>query len=635
MRRLILVMMVLTAITMPMHGQRKDLSGLKFCIDPGHGGHSSNDRPPVFAGLPFWESDGNYEKALLLKPLLEARGATVILTRYTNEYTNDSNGGDDEPSLSARYTVANQNNVNWFHSIHSNATGGNNASTNYTLILLKENVMTRQAQWPEALVMSDRLWKQIQAHHLTSSAYWVRTDYTFYGGPNGGYNLGVMNGAAMPCELSEGSFHDYQPETRRLLNNDYRKDEAYAIYNAFLDYFGAPFDTTGIVRGTQTDPATGNGVNNVVARLLPVNKVYNGDAYGNGYFFFDNVPPGDYTVRYETPGYTTSDAAVTIMNTTPVVGGSNPVADAMGVPRISPFAITFLRSMDTANVRSMMTITPAIAGTITWSQNNTVMTYTPSVPMPFKTQYTVGLNLAAKTPPSLVYVANGVVSVSALTIPYRFSFTTENLPPNITLTQPKQNEPAFVVTKPIALRFTETMDTTITQKSFSIKPAVDGVFSWTNNMTNLFFTPVKPLPYSTNFMVTIDSSAKSRYGGRLDQNQDTVSNDTYILSFRTQDDPTGVEATSDLLPKEFGLAQNYPNPFNPSTTIDVHVARTQQVTVKVYDVLGKETATLVNERLAPGVYSFAFDASSLSSGVYFYRMQAGEFVQTRRLLVQK
>ncbi len=585
MKRALGLLVVMAFLALPMQGQRKDLTGLSFCIDPGHGGHSSNDRPPVYSDIPFWESDGNYAKALLLESLLKARGANVILTRYTNDYINDGSGGDNEPSLSARSTVANQNNVNWFHSIHSNAY---NKASNYTLILLKENTSTRKPQFPEALVMSDRLWKQIQAHNRTSSSYNVSLDYTFYGGTNGGFNLGVLNGSNMPAELSEGSFHDYESEARRLMNNDYRKNEAYAIYTAFQEYFGVAYDTLGVICGTQTDPATGKGVNNAVVRLMPLNKVYNGDAYANGYFFFDNVPAGKYTIRYETPGYATTEAAVTVMSNTPVVGGATPAADAQGVQRLSPFTISFLRSMDTAYVRSTLTITPAIAGTISWSANNTVLTYTPRVPMPFKTQFTIGLSLAAKTPPALVFVDNGIVSTSALSSGYTFSFTTENLPPNITLTQPKANDTAFVVTKQIALRFSDLMDTAITRKAFSITPAVDGVFSWTNSGQNIFFTPSKPLPYSTTFRVTIDSTAKSMYGGRLDQNQDTISNDTYTLSFRTQDNVTGAEAITDLLPKEFALAQNYPNPFNPSTTIEVRVPETQHVAVTVYDVLGKK-----------------------------------------------
>lgn len=634
MKRLMGLLVVILMINgiVPVQAQRKNLSGVKICIDPGHGGHSSNDRPPVFSDVPFWESDGNYAKALLLKSMLEARGATVILTRYTNDYPNDA----DEPSLSARYTTANSNNVNWFHSIHSNAVGGTNNSTNYTLILLKENTTTRQAQSPEALVMSDRMWKQIQAHNRTSSNYFVRTDYTFYGGPTGGgFNLGVLNGAAMPCELSEGSFHDYQPEVRRLMNNDYRKNEAFGIYTAFLDYFGVDYDTTGIICGTQMDPATGKGVSNAVVRLLPLDKVYNGDAYANGYFFFDNVPPGNYTVRYETPGYQVTDAAVTVMNNVQVVSASTPSAGVVGVSRQFPITISFLRPMDTAYVRSTFSISPYVAGVISWSAANTVLTYTPIVPMPFQTEVTVGLGIVARTPPALVFVDNGTVSYSALSAPYRFSFTTENLPPYVTLTQPKQNDTAFSVTKQIAMRFSDVMDTSITRKAFSITPAVEGVFSWTSGGQNLFFTPLKSLPYSTNFIVTIDSTAKSLYGGRLDQNQDTISNDVYTLSFRTQEIPTSIDVEAPRVPGEYQLMQNYPNPFNPSTTIGVTVPETQWVAVTVYDVLGRKAATVVNERLAPGKYSFAYNASSLTSGVYFYRMQAGSFVQTKRFTVQK
>ena len=102
-------------------GQRTDLSGLKFCIDPGHGGHNpANDRYLVpDPGTEFWESESNFQKAMRLDTLLTERGAWVILTRYTNDYP-----ADDEPSLTARWELANANNVNWFHSIHSNARAG-------------------------------------------------------------------------------------------------------------------------------------------------------------------------------------------------------------------------------------------------------------------------------------------------------------------------------------------------------------------------------------------------------------------------------------------------------------------------------------------------------------------------------
>ncbi len=86
-------------------------------------------------------------------------------------------------------------------------------------------------------------------------------------------------------------------------------------------------------------------------------------------------------------------------------------------------------------------------------------------------------------------------------------------------------------------------------------------------------------------------------------------------------------------PREFALYANYPNPFNPVTRMQYAVARTELVNLKVYDVLGNEIATLVNERKPPGVYSVTFDARRLSSGVYFYKLTAGNFAAIRKMLL--
>ena len=92
--------------------------------------------------------------------------------------------------------------------------------------------------------------------------------------------------------------------------------------------------------------------------------------------------------------------------------------------------------------------------------------------------------------------------------------------------------------------------------------------------------------------------------------------------------------TADV-PKTFALQQNYPNPFNPSTTIIFELPKTAHVNLKVFDILGREVVLLVNERKAPGKYEVKFDGSNLASGVYFYRIQAGDFVQTRKLVLLK
>ncbi|HZW40648.1 MAG TPA: T9SS type A sorting domain-containing protein [Ignavibacteriaceae bacterium] len=85
----------------------------------------------------------------------------------------------------------------------------------------------------------------------------------------------------------------------------------------------------------------------------------------------------------------------------------------------------------------------------------------------------------------------------------------------------------------------------------------------------------------------------------------------------------------------FSLEQNYPNPFNPSTKINYTLPKQGLVTIKVYDVLGKEIMQLVNEEKPSGEYEVEFDGSSLSSGIYYYKIQAGEFVQTKKMVLMK
>ena len=87
--------------------------------------------------------------------------------------------------------------------------------------------------------------------------------------------------------------------------------------------------------------------------------------------------------------------------------------------------------------------------------------------------------------------------------------------------------------------------------------------------------------------------------------------------------------------KGFELSQNYPNPFNPSTTIGYNINKTSLVTLKVYDILGKEVEVLVNENEQPGSYFVGFDASKLGSGIYFYRLQAGGFAAVKKMMVLK
>jgi len=88
-------------------------------------------------------------------------------------------------------------------------------------------------------------------------------------------------------------------------------------------------------------------------------------------------------------------------------------------------------------------------------------------------------------------------------------------------------------------------------------------------------------------------------------------------------------------PNTFSLFQNYPNPFNPTTSIEYRVGSSEYVTLKVYDVLGREVATLVNEEKLPGEYEIEFDGSQLSSGIYFYKLTSGNFIETKKMIYLK
>jgi hypothetical protein len=89
------------------------------------------------------------------------------------------------------------------------------------------------------------------------------------------------------------------------------------------------------------------------------------------------------------------------------------------------------------------------------------------------------------------------------------------------------------------------------------------------------------------------------------------------------------------IPTVYSLWQNYPNPFNPSTKFGFRIAEFGLVTLKVYNLLGQEVATLVNEEMKPGSYEVTWDASGMASGVYFYRLQAGSFVETKKLVLMR
>ncbi len=114
--------------------------------------------------------------------------------------------------------------------------------------------------------------------------------------------------------------------------------------------------------------------------------------------------------------------------------------------------------------------------------------------------------------------------------------------------------------------------------------------------------------------------------------QTLIANADAIINLMNGDSP---EANIDLSPKEYALSQNYPNPFNPTTTIEYTIPKNGNVSLKVYDITGKEAATLIDKYQNAGTYITMWDASNFSSGVYFYRIISGNYVDTKKMVLKK
>ena len=312
-----------------------DFTGVKIYINPGHGGFDgANDRNvvtiPFSLGdtLGFWESASNLTKGLELRNLLQAKGATVIMSRTQNR-------DEDDRLLSEIAEEANANGVDAFLSIHSNALGVN-TGTNYLLLLYHgyDNQPTVAASLP----MCQKAWPRLIDNKLTVwTAYSIssnyRGDFSFYGNTSG---LGVLRPLTVPGFLSEGSFHDYGPETHRLLNKDYRKLESYRFLQYFCDYFTRDLPTTGIIAGRIkgkdqriNDPKYNYKVgtddewkplNDSKIKLMTENgdsiNGYTTDTLYNGIFVFKDLAPGNYKLRITAQDHNVKDTTISVLAAT-------------------------------------------------------------------------------------------------------------------------------------------------------------------------------------------------------------------------------------------------------------------------------------------------------------------------------
>jgi hypothetical protein len=205
----------------------------------------------------------------------------------------------------------------------------------------------------------------------------------------------------------------------------------------------------------------------------------------------------------------------------------------------------------------------------------------------------------------------------------------------------------------ITLQFTEGQGISYTN---NIKPIFNtyGCTSCHGGSGNFFVTPYtslfttgdhKPVVVKgdTNSVLIKKIKGTAGFGDQMPQGGPVMAANDLKLIIQwikngAPENPTSIDLFDGrTLPQSFYLAQNYPNPFNPSTVITYSIPKSQYVTLKVYNVLGKEVATLVDEFKEPGTYTSQFSVlhSQLTSGVYFYSMRAGSFVETKKLILLK
>jgi|GEM_PF-7081888 len=152
-----------------------------------------------------------------------------------------------------------------------------------------------------------------------------------------------------------------------------------------------------------------------------------------------------------------------------------------------------------------------------------------------------------------------------------------------------------------------------------VSPDTGKAFTETIDNDTNSYTPPENLEFNTEYQWTVKQTNED---GTTESGPFTFTTELAV----------SVESKK-LIPKEFELEQNYPNPFNPSTKIKFVIPKSSFVNLKVYDVLGNEIATLVNEEKPAGNYRVTFDASNLPSGVYFYKIKAGNFVETKKMIL--
>ncbi len=514
----------------------QDFDGIKIYINPGHGGHDpANDRYIPETG--YWESEGNLTKGLYLYQLLKEHNAVVYISRTQNRDV------DDLP-LSQIDADANAHNVDYFHSIHSNAY---NATSNYPLVLFRG--YDDDPVFPAAKQMGLDMWEQFQKLDRQWT-YWpyqsknVRGDWSFYNWGTSG--LGVLRYLNMPGTLSEGSFHDYLPNSFRLMNLDYRRHESIVLLRSFIKFYGLDPLPDGVVAGivrskTENVDYSYNynsglpndkkkAIEHALVRLLPGNRTYITDYHKNGFFMFENVEPGTYQVIMDAGSYAPDTVQVTVKaNATSFANGfltkvsdkapqvytTVPAQGDTAVITHSAIEVTFSQPMDTLATEQAFSTQPPSHGYFYWDDRGEILTYALYDTLARNTEYRVVIDTTARNSAG-----------KPLAEPFAFEFKTarHHIAPTVVDYSPAAD--SVRVQDYITVSFDFPMRKQPTEQAFVTEPPLRGTFDWAADSSSFIFMPDSAMKRKTKYTVKILPEARNAYGVPLDS--------TFTFTFQTR-----------------------------------------------------------------------------------------------------
>ena len=448
-----------------------DPKDYKIYINPGHGGYDSDDRLmylyPIFVNQvvqepytreqSFWESVSNLDKGMRLDTMLRALGFQTKMSRITNTTADDRN-------LSAISKEASTWNADFMLSIHSNA--GN--PSNYVLQLHSgitpgdpyglNGYPEQVAEWvcDEARKITTLMGDNQYSNQVScwSRAPQIAGDKTFartiMGWSNG---YGVMRNLKVPGTISEGMMHDYLPETYRLVNIDYKRQESFQFAKTFYTYFCGKELPYGAIGGKIHDVYQKQLFPDYKARkgsrdeYRPILKglvelwqndqllkTYVTDTLYNGVYYFWDLQPGTYTVKAKPEGYYPQEQTIEVKNneisyaifalslqrqTPPVVLDYSPKVEITDSVLVSTqLTISFNWDMNEEETAKALTISPAVEGTVVFEDDAHTMRFKPASRFEPGVEYTVTLGTGACHPDATFE--------NHLQEPFSFKFRTQN-----------------------------------------------------------------------------------------------------------------------------------------------------------------------------------------------------------------